>query len=166
MIGGCDIGLSGAIAKMDESGKLISLHDMPIMRVGDKNEINEDEVKELFAGLSHIFFEKAQAMPTERVNPVTGKTVKQGIASTAHYMASYGILRGIAKGMGIPYSLVHPATWKKAMMKDMPKEKSASIARVQQLFPGVGLTRKKDHGKADAALIALYGLNYILLGGR
>jgi crossover junction endodeoxyribonuclease RuvC len=162
MIAGVDIGLSGAIAFLTDDGKLIESHDMPTMRVGDKNEIDEDRVREMFSreGLKHVFFEKAQAMPTERKDKNTGKTIKQGIASTAHYMASYGLVRGICRGIGVPYSLVHPATWKKAMMKDMPKEKSASTYRVQQLFPGCGLTRVKDHGRADAILIALYGVKY------
>lgn len=155
IIAGVDIGLSGAIAFLDEKGRFVGVHDMPIMQVGNKREIDEDRVKELFgmSQLGHVFFEKAQSMPG------------QGIASTGHYLTTYGLVRGICKGVGVPYSLVHPATWKKAMMKDMPKEKAASIYRVQQYYPGAGLHLKKDHGKADAILIALYGLSHVLKGG-
>jgi hypothetical protein len=162
MIAGVDIGLSGAIAFLEDDGRLVETHDMPIMRVGDKNEINEQEVVRLFGFFvpKHIFFEKAQAMPAERVKD--GKTVRQGIASTAHYMMTYGLLRGIARGMGIPSTLVHPATWKAKMMKDMPKEKEASIWRVQSLFPGTAFSRKKDHNRCDAILIGLYGLKEIM----
>ena len=42
------------------------------------------------------------------------------------------------------------------MMHDMPKEKEASIMRVGQLYPDLVLGRKKDHGIADAILIAKY----------
>ncbi|OPY76755.1 MAG: hypothetical protein A4E65_03105 [Syntrophorhabdus sp. PtaU1.Bin153] len=165
MIAGIDNGFSGAISFLDENnGNLLEIHDMPVLKVGDRNEINESRVKELLSrpGLLHVFLEKAQAMPTEREDKATGKTIRQGIASTARYVGSYYLLRGICVGLGMPYSLVHPVTWKKAMMRDMPKEKSASIYRVHQLYPGCGLNRKKDHGRADAILIGLYGIKYIL----
>ena len=71
-------------------------------------------------------------------------------------MASYGFLRGVCAGLSIEYHLIHPKTWKKVMMHDMPKEKEASIMRVGQLYPDIVLGRKKDHGIADAILIAKY----------
>jgi crossover junction endodeoxyribonuclease RuvC len=71
-------------------------------------------------------------------------------------MASYGFLRGVCAGLKIEYQLIHPKTWKKVMMFDMPKEKEASIMRVGQLYPDLVLGRKKDHGIADAILIAKY----------
>ncbi len=41
----------------------------------------------------------------------------------------------------------------------MQKGKEASIYRVKQLYPNMDFPGKKDHGKADDILIALYGLN-------
>ncbi|MBI5193836.1 MAG: hypothetical protein HZA08_10530, partial [Nitrospirae bacterium] len=38
------------------------------------------------------------------------------------------------------------------------KDKGSSIIRVKQLYPDMKLIRKKDHNKADAVLIGLYGL--------
>jgi crossover junction endodeoxyribonuclease RuvC len=81
---------------------------------------------------------------------------KQGIVSTGRYMASYGFLRGLCVGNGIPYHLIQPQSWKKAMMPDMGREKGASIQKVTQLYPDLSLTRVKDHGIADAILIARY----------
>lgn len=80
----------------------------------------------------------------------------QGIVSSGRYMASYGFLRGLCVGNGIPYHLIQPQTWKKAMMPDMGKDKGASIQKVSQLYPELSLTRVKDHGIADAILIARY----------
>jgi hypothetical protein len=150
LVAGIDVGLSGAIATFDD-GQLVRAVDMPVLAVGTKNEIDEQGVLHIIAGSGHVFIEKAQTMPD------------QGIASSGHYMCSYGILRGICVGLGIPYTLVHPKTWKGKMMPDMPKEKQASIFRCKQLFPGIAcLERKKDHGRADAILLALFGLRYIL----
>lgn len=63
-------------------------------------------------------------------------------------------------GLEIPYTLIHPATWKRIMMKDMDKGKMASIVRAIQLFPTVDIG-KKD-GRAEALLIAVYGKKEIL----
>ena len=41
-------------------------------------------------------------------------------------------------------------------MPDMGKDKGASIQKVSQLYPELSLTRVKDHGIADAILIARY----------
>ncbi len=145
---GIDPGFSGAIAMLDDSGGICELIDMPIWKVGKKNELNEVALNDFFAQheIDHVYIEKAQSMPG------------QGVSSTFRYAASWGMLRGICVGRGIPYTLVHPKTWKKELMRDMQKAKEASIVRVGQLFPSLKLTRKKDHNKADAVLICLYGL--------
>ncbi len=143
---GIDVGFSGAIAVLDEDGKILITIDMPIIEVGKKRELNEPKIRWLLEGFRPLCvgIEKAQTMPS------------QGISSSGRYMASYGFLRGICVGLGLEYCLVHPKTWKKKMMPDMPKEKEASIMRVGQLYPDLVLARKKDHGIADAILIARY----------
>jgi len=146
---GIDPGFSGAITVIDEDKRIIYCVDMPILKVGKRNELDEIMIYQILKSYEpdHVYIEKAQSMPG------------QGISSTGRYMASYGILRGICVGLGIPYTLVHPRTWKKEMMKDMPKEKEASIMRVNQLYPYFALPRKKDHGKSDSILLALHGLS-------
>ena len=74
------------------------------------------------------------------------------------YMESYGIIKGVCMGLGIPYTPIAPRTWKAKMMRDMPKEKGSSIVRVQQLFPDINLPLKRHHNIADSILICLYGL--------
>ena len=144
---GIDPGFSGALAVVSEEGEVLGLEDMPVLKVGSRRELNEPAIKDFLKRhkIATVALEKSQTMPG------------QGIASSGRYMMSYGVLRGLCVGLGIPYQLVHPRTWKKAMMPDMPKEKEASIQRVGQLYPDLVLDRKKDHGKADALLICLYG---------
>ena len=143
---GIDVGFSGAIAVLDKDGKIVIDIDMPIIQVGKKRELNEPNIHFILQGFQPLIvgIEKAQVMPG------------QGISSSGRYMASYGFLRGVCVGLGLEYHLIHPRTWKKVMMPDMPKEKEASIMRVGQLYPDVVLARKKDHGIADAILIARY----------
>lgn len=74
----------------------------------------------------------------------------------------YGLLRGVMATLGIGYELVAPATWKIAMgLKG--KEKADSRRKAQELYPTASLARVKDHGRAEALLIAHYG--HRVLGG-
>lgn len=151
---GIDVGFSGAIAAIGDEGNQVI--DMPVIETLKKSKSGTKSTKHELDGVgvkmailrmnpSHIFIEKAQTMPG------------QGVASSGRYMDGYGVIKGICIGLGLPYTLVHPRTWKKLIMHDMGKEKGESIVRAKQLFPLVDLPLKKDHGKADALLIAEYG---------
>jgi len=155
---GVDPGNKGALALIDENGKVI-LYDMPtyttegagktkIGNIKKHTVLDEPELRDILNDdIDHVFIEKAQSMPG------------QGAAGTFNYAVSYGVIRGICVGLQIPYTLVHPATWKRKMMKDMDKSKHASIVRANQLFPKADIG-KKD-GRAEALLIAVYGKNEI-----
>lgn len=162
IICGIDVGNLGAIAFVTFNKKglpmQVEVFDMPIYVTEGKGKtkkgnpkthtvIDEDEVVSLLRGRNpdHIFVEKSQAMP------------QQGVVAMFNYGRSYGIIRGICSGLRIPYSLVSPATWKRAMMKDMDKGKDAAIVRAKQLFPDADI--KKKDGRAEALLIAMYGKN-------
>lgn len=153
---GIDVGFSGAIAtireivRKDASRSLyIEAVDMPVIKTGKKVELNTKEIRAILdcdKDKLIVWIEKAQAMP------------QQGCVSMFRYGKVAGIIEGILIGLGIPYTLVTPQAWKKAMMPGMDKEKGSSILRVNQLFPDCDIGgRKKDHGKADAVLIAAYG---------
>jgi crossover junction endodeoxyribonuclease RuvC len=95
----------------------------------------------------------------ERVASMPG----QGVASMFNFGMGFGMWQGILCALQIPYTLVHPVTWKKAIMRDMGKEKEASIIRAKQLYPHASsqLARKKDDGRADALLLAHYAKLYL-----
>jgi len=143
---GVDPGFSGGLAVLNAEG-IIEVIDMPIIKT-QKIEIDGSGIVSFLEKHSPclVGIEKCQSMPG------------QGISSTGRYMAGYGRLRGICEGMRIPYTLIHPRTWKRVMMPDMTKDKGQSIIRVKQLFPGIAdrFTRKKDHGICDSILIAEY----------
>lgn len=149
MIIGIDPGFTGALAVF-ENGHPVTVYDMPVLKVGKKTELNEIALLNILQ--SHIgasvFVEKAQTMPG------------QGISSTGRYLVGYGIIRGMITALMMPLTLVHPKTWKAKLMRDMQKEKQASVLRCQQLYPEFAcewLKLKKHHGRADAILLAAYG---------
>lgn len=143
---GIDPGFTGAIAIIDGNQRLVEVHDMPVHGIKSKPEIDCNKVIFILRvySLSHIAIEKAQAMP------------KQGCVSMFRYGKVAGLLEGIITTLNIPYTLITPQAWKKRMMQGMDKGKGASIVRAEQLFD-FHSTRKKDHGKADAILLAEYG---------
>ena len=98
-----------------------------------------------------------------------GSDVWQGAMSTGKLMTNYGRWQGRLEMAGIPFQEVHPSTWRAALCKGHPlyrvkgKSKELSLEVAKSLFPGMSqhLKRKKDHGRADALLIAYYGKKYL-----
>ena len=150
---GIDPGLTGAVAVLPE-GLFFDTPTASVKKGGKKVYLVADMVAIFNAYVfdasfpdTHVYIEDVHAMPG------------QGVSSTFSFGRGYGLWEGIVAALGIPYTLVSPVRWKRAMMDGMGKEKGASRVRAGQLFPRfVGqLTRVKDHGRADALLIAEYG---------
>lgn len=154
---GIDPGFTGAIAFIDQSGELVQLVKMPVLKIGKNQRVlDESAIRELMHERMPCFvtIEKAQSMP------------KQGVVGVGRYMEGYGFLRGLFVGLDIPYQAIAPTRWKRAMMPDMPKEKSASVLSASRMFPCLTL-KPTEHGKADALLIAVYGFKmntYVAVG--
>lgn len=78
---------------------------------------------------------------------------KQGVASSFKFGKHAGLLEGILVAMQIPYTLVTPQTWQKAMHCRSGGNKNVTKAAAQRLWPALKIT----HSMADAMLIAEYG---------
>ncbi len=149
---GIDPGLTGAVAHLSDSGEVLALIDTPTAKVGTKTVYLAGEMARLIRRLTAD--DDALAAILEDVHPMP----KQGVVSTGSIMRCMGLWEGILAAYAIPYELVSPQRWKKVMMNGMGKDKDASRIKALQLFPGVSsrLERKKDHGRAEALLIAEY----------
>ena len=92
----------------------------------------------------HALIERAQVMP------------KQGASSGFKYGRAVGAIEATVAGCGIPLTILEPRIWKQfhCLRGD---NKELSRQRALQLFPNAHtlFTHKKDHGRAEAALIAL-----------
>jgi crossover junction endodeoxyribonuclease RuvC len=91
--------------------------------------------------------ERAQALPA------------QGASSGFKYGRAVGALEAAIVTCEVPIEIIEPATWKR-FFRLPGKDKERSRQRAIQLFPAAHamLARKRDHGRAEAALIALYGV--------
>lgn len=149
---GVDPGVSGGIAILSSRGHL-SVHDMPTCKVlvarKQRREVDALALAELLRPLA----DGAVAI-VERQSARPG----QGVTGMFGLGRSLGVVLGVMAGLGIPVRMVAASAWKPAL--DVPADKGLVRSRASELLPaGAGdWRRKKDHGRAEAALLALYGL--------
>lgn len=146
---GIDPGLDGAIAVID--GAALHFLDTPTVQVGTKREMDAHTAASLLEALCH---DKDCFVAIEKVHAMPG----QGVTSMFSFGRGFGTWLGILAALSIPHTTVAPQTWKKIMLADGGKEKGASRVKAMQLFPQIAdqLSRKKDHGRADALLMAAW----------
>ena len=142
IIMGLDPGVSGAIAFYDIRTKTIIAHDVPVAA----GEIDCDTLARMIRDAAPDF------CIIEHVHAVSGN----GVTSSFNFGKSYGMARGVVTACGVPVQLVAPSVWKRHIRHKADKEESRGLAILT--WPGVNLFgRKKDHGRAEAALLAKYG---------
>ncbi len=95
----------------------------------------------------------AQPVAIEHVHSMP----KQGVVATFTFGKAYGTILGYFAANGHRITHVAPTEWKKTFALN-GKDKDAARALAIELWPGQAqlFARKKDIGRADAALIALH----------
>lgn len=154
---GIDSGLTGAVALVDNTGKLVAILDIPIMAKNKatgkvKNYIN---AKQLWQDMKEVMSVKNQDMEVylETVNSMPG----QGVSSVFSLGDTFGSIRAVCACLGLKTTFIAPAKWKKHYGISSDKEVARALAI--NMFPNMAelFKRKKDHNRAEAALIARYG---------
>jgi crossover junction endodeoxyribonuclease RuvC len=80
---------------------------------------------------------------------------KQGVSSTFKFGMGCGLLRGVVIANGVPVIQVTPTKWKRDMGLDSDGEKSRALA-LRHWPKCIHLKRVRDHGRAEALLLALW----------
>lgn len=80
----------------------------------------------------------------------------QGVSSVFRFGENFGCWQGVLAALSIPYVMPTPQAWQKGLIvpSDGPDTKARALAVARRLFPSTDLSRKKDHGRADALLLA------------
>ena len=150
---GVDPGIHGglAIVAIDNATapQLVDAIDIPVAGIGAKERVDVLALRAWIATHQpqHALIERAQAMP------------KQGASSSGFkYGRATGAIEAVIACCRIPTTIIEPSAWKK-FRGLRGGEKESGRQRALQLFLAAHalLTRKKDHGRAEATLIALYG---------
>lgn len=140
---GIDPGLQGALAYISHNGKA-TVMDMPLMpgmhnsKIIDHTAITDILVNMWYFPNLTIIIER----PTWRP--------RNGARQTMTTWFNYGRLTAACEDWGE----VQPAVWKKQM--GLSQDKADSLEMARDLFPNLGsmLQYKKNHGRAEALLIA------------
>lgn len=172
---GIDPGTTGAVAFIQPDGSVVTV-DTPtvareVARAGKKPSKRRDYhpaqmAMVLRAGTADVgvpaiaAIEGVQAMRQRRDAakcPACGRGGEQGVTSAFSFGRGAGLWEGILAGLGIPYVVVYPQRWKRSFdLIGCDKDKARLV--VTRLYPAAAaqFARKKDIGRADAALIATY----------
>lgn len=148
---GIDPGLTGGLAVVDAGNgqiRVLEAIDVPTEGEDAKREVSPSVltfIQKHRPGIAYI--ERAQAMPD------------QGASSGFNYGKGYGALRMAVRGCLVPLTTIEATAWKRAHGLPAGSDKEHSRQLALHLFPeAIGyFERVKDHGRAEAALIAWYG---------
>lgn len=148
---GIDPGFGGAVAEFYPASWTLYLHDMPtVPGQKGKTELN-----------MHALYDLLDAGETQGPHIVwmekVGSRPGQGVSSMFRFGQQVGAIEMAVAGHGHQLRMVTPAKWKAHFGLSADKGAARSIAI--QRFPTVAsmFSRAKDDGRAEAALIALYG---------
>lgn len=144
---GVDPGIHGALSLIDTSVWSLAIIDMPFEPgVGGKNSVSATRTAQFIraAAPDYSFIESVFSSP------------QMGVVSSFAFGRSLGILEGACASTSI-LEKPRPQEWKTSTKT--PKDKNQARARAMQLFPRHAelFARVKDDGRAESALIALYG---------
>jgi crossover junction endodeoxyribonuclease RuvC len=148
---GIDPGVRGglAIIMMMNDGaapRLIDAIDIPVTGTGAKERVDVLAIRTWIQthAPDHAAIERAQAWP------------EQGRSGAFKYGRAVGAIEAVLACCEIPMTVIEPTAWKK-FHQLRGGDKEAGRQRALQLFPAAHtlLARKKDHGRGEAALIAL-----------
>jgi crossover junction endodeoxyribonuclease RuvC len=151
---GCDPGAGGAIAILTQDGKLVHVFDMPSVEIISGGKAKRRVSPEMLAAELRLYADQGAVAYVEQVGAMPG----QGVSSMFAFGQAFGIVLGVMDGLAIPTQTVTPAKWKKDMKLNQGKD--AARAKAAQIWPGHAgeFKRVKDDGKAEAGLIALWGV--------
>jgi crossover junction endodeoxyribonuclease RuvC len=150
---GVDVGVRGGLAIVAVNNgaapQLIDAIDIPTIGEGAKERVDVTAIRAWLTTHKpqHAYVERAQAMP------------KQGVSSSFKYGRAVGAIEAAIVCCEIPLTVVEPNAWKK-FYHLRGKDKEGGRQRALQLFPAAHglLARKRDHGRAEAALIVIANL--------
>ena len=146
---GVDPGANGAIVTIE--GDELMVYDMPVYEITKGKTVRKRIDSRALIDLiekdkpDRAYVEQVSAQPSN------------GAASAFSFGWACAAVEVALIACKVPFTYVTPQAWKKAM--NCPKDKDGARMVASRLLPhhAHNWDRKKDDGRAEAALIALYG---------
>jgi crossover junction endodeoxyribonuclease RuvC len=158
-----DPGAEGAMAIIAGSGNNYAVVDLPTLTVPRSGSTTARPLSKTVAdlpGIVRLFRELDTCGQAKLLRVAVEQAQVQIKGAGANAYTGYRV--GEWFGMwglffaekGWPCETHHPASWKRQM--GLSKDKEQVRAKAQQMFPAAPLSRKKDHNRAEALLLAEY----------
>ena len=160
---GVDPGAYGALAFLTITEGFpthLECVDIPTGKVGRRTHVD-----------AWALARKVDERCTEKHEPLAALILEQGGVRPQNgrvgartFWLGLGEVRGVFAAHFVPLEEVSPAVWKRAMR--VTADKGSSLYRASSVFPqwSAQWALAKQHGRAEAALIALWGANHLLAG--
>jgi hypothetical protein len=139
--------------------EILGVFDIPTKGDGSAKRIDGqaffDWLETMNPNIAYI--ENANTMPA--IPDQFGHRRGMGIASAGRYMRAAGSLETVVDLFGIETVLVQPAVWKRSLGL-IGENKTGSLDLIRGLYPAVSdqwFKRQKDHNRAEAVCLAIYG---------
>jgi crossover junction endodeoxyribonuclease RuvC len=144
-----DSGLEGAGAVLDAGDELVDSFDLPTIGDGAKRRVDAANLADLIPQHGPYAFAIVEQV---------GARPGQGVSSMFRFGQAYGTILGVIGALAIPVRHVSPAKWKRAL--GLNSDGETSRARAIETWPAQAelFARKRDHSRAEAALLGLYAL--------
>lgn len=150
-VAGMDPGKTGAMVIVFPDGST-AVHRVPLMKLRGKERPAWTEWQANWATALEL------ACPDLIVIEEVAARPGQGVTSMFNFGQALGFIRAIAAGAKCPVESVTPSVWK-GKLGLLKSDKNASREIARRLMPSLApaITRVKDDGVAEAALLAYYG---------
>jgi hypothetical protein len=154
---GIDPGTTGAIACVDSRGTC-AVEDLPVTQLGGQGRTQRKLDGRALADLIHRFVPACDGWQVVLEDVHAMPAAKSGGAANTSLLHSKGVIEGVLGVLRMEPHLVDSRRWKG--FYGLGKDKGQALQKARTLYPAVQhrLARQKDHNRAEALLLAHYGL--------
>lgn len=151
---GVDIGARGALALMSDAGELLDVADMPVLADGPKGRpaVNAPLLAQIIR----------RWRPDRAWIEFVGARPGEGPTGAFAFGRSRGVVEGVLGACSVAATHIAPAAWKRAVGIPPGRDGAKDAARSEAIrrWPAKAdlFARAKDDGRAEAALIAIAGM--------
>lgn len=151
---GIDPGLQGGLAALDDEGRVVLLHVMPVVNGQVDAPGLAALLWQLWPGVELAVVENVHAMPG------------QGVTSMFTFGRGLGTILGVLAAMHAKVEMPSPQKWKKAVLGERfdHSAKEGCMAWVAERYPAAQVVlprcRKPHSGLCDALAMAEWGLTF------
>ena len=150
---GIDPGNKGAVAILTAAGELVEVWDMPTLEVkvgkATKTRISAQLLAHELRNWDNVLRCHMEAVSS---------SPQMGVSSAFAFGEGFGVVKGVLAALQIPLVLVPPAKWKRDMGLNQSKDGSRALAIAKWPRHAGEFKRVRDDGRAEAALIGLWGV--------